>query len=81
MQRRYDDLHAESADRYARAVTERAALQAIAGFGDGFWSLPEPVINQHLHWLLGPYRIALPEDHAAPWAIVPKPERVRRKSF
>ena len=78
---RHEHLRAQSADHHARAVTERAALDAIATFGASFWDLPEPVINQHLHWLFGDYRVALPADRNAPWVIVPRPQRVRRKSF
>lgn len=63
------------ADALARAQRERRALSDIQAAGGAFWDLPEPVIHQHLHRLLGDYRIAIPADRKAPWAIVPKPAR------
>ncbi len=54
-----------------------AALDKIAAFGEDFWSLPEPVINQQLLALLGSRRFAV-QDGKIQGTILKPPRQSRR---
>lgn len=68
----------QAAQQYQREQFA-AALKTLSGIMAGFWTLPEPAINQHLHRLLGSRRFVVRDGRIAGIVDQPRRPRIRRK--